>query len=226
MYRSSQIAYIGHATVLIEMDGVRVLTDPFLRDRVYHLRRCKTVIDPNSYSDLDAVLVSHVHLDHLDLPSLRLIGRKTRLIVPVGTAKMLKKHGFSNVDEMYVGDKLTVGSLEIRSTYANHGGKRYPLGLKADSMGFTVEGSTSIYFCGEIQNLFPEMENLKNKLDIALLPIWGWGPRLSKGHLNPYRAAKALRLLSPRFCHTNSLGYTSPFGYGLDESWIFKRTSL
>ncbi|MDA2918783.1 MBL fold metallo-hydrolase [Desulfobacterota bacterium AH_259_B03_O07] len=213
MYRSPQITYIGHATVLIEMDGVRILTDPFLRDRVYHLRRCKTLIDPSSYRDLDAVLISHVHLDHLDLPSLRLIGRKTRLIVPIGTSKMLKKHGFSKVDEIYVGDKLTVGSLEVRSTYANHGGKRYPFGLKADSMGFMVDGSNSIYFAGDT-DLFPEMENLSDDMDIALLPIWGWGPRLSKGHLNPYRAAKALKLLSPRFAIPIHWGTLHPLGMG------------
>lgn len=213
MYRSPQISYIGHATVLIEIDGTRLLTDPFLRDRIFHLRRCKTLIDPESYKNLDAVLISHVHLDHLDLPSLRLIGKKTRMIVPQGTAKMLRKHGFYNLDEMYVGDKINIGSLELSSTYANHGGKRYPFGLKADSMGFMIDGSYSIYFAGDT-DLFPEMEDLSENLDIALLPIWGWGPKLSKGHMNPYRAAKALKLLAPRFAIPIHWGTLHPVGMG------------
>ena len=71
---ADRIVFLGHATVLIELDGVRLLTDPLLRDRVAHLRRQVPPLDPAVYAGIDAVLISHLHHDHLDLASLRLLG--------------------------------------------------------------------------------------------------------------------------------------------------------
>ena len=93
------LTYTGHSTVMVEMDGVRLLTDPLLRRRVAHLSR---LVDPPSFngSRVDAVLISHMHWDHLDLPSLRLLGLDTHLIVPRKAAKYLRKKGFRNVEEI------------------------------------------------------------------------------------------------------------------------------
>ena len=66
----AQIQYVGHATVVIDLDGVRLLTDPLLRTRVAHLRRVVPV-DAKALRGVDAVLISHAHYDHLDLPSLK-----------------------------------------------------------------------------------------------------------------------------------------------------------
>ena len=70
---AGRLLYVGHATVLIELDGVRLLTDPVLRTRVWHLRR-RVPLDTAELEGIDAALVSHVHFDHLDRPSLRLLG--------------------------------------------------------------------------------------------------------------------------------------------------------
>ncbi len=207
------IKYVGHATILIEMDGMRILTDPVLRHRLGLLRHLRTAIAPADYNNIDAVLISHVHLDHLDIPSLRLIDRGTPIVVPQGTWKLLHRRGFRNIVEMHIGDSINIGAIRVRSTYAHHGGKRYPLGTQADSMGFIIDGSVSIYFAGDT-DLFPEMADLSDNLDLALLPIWGWGPTLSKGHLNPYSAAEALRLLSPRFAIPIHWGTLHPLGMG------------
>ena len=75
---ADRIVFLGHATVLIELDGVRVLTDPLLRARVAHLRRQVPPVPSSLFADIDVVLISHLHHDHLDLPSLRLLGRDTR----------------------------------------------------------------------------------------------------------------------------------------------------
>src|SRR5271165_7175411 len=77
-----RIVFLGHATVLIELDGVRLLTDPLLRARVAHLRRQAPLLDPSDTAGLDAVLISHMHHDHLDLASLRLLGHAMPLLVP------------------------------------------------------------------------------------------------------------------------------------------------
>ncbi len=84
-----RIAFVGHATVLIELDGVRLLTDPLLRDRVAHLRR-QSGRSKDLIAEIDAVLVSHLHRDHLDLASLRLLGQDTPLLAPRGAGAWLR----------------------------------------------------------------------------------------------------------------------------------------
>ena len=66
-----RIAWVGHSTVLLELDGVRLLTDPLVRGRIAHVRRVAGPADPEALRDIDAVLISHLHYDHLDVSSLR-----------------------------------------------------------------------------------------------------------------------------------------------------------
>ena len=82
----TRITFVGHATVLVELDGARLLTDPLLRTRVAHLRRRDR---PEPSGELDAVLVSHAHYDHLDRPSLELLDGSTRVVVPRGLRGLL-----------------------------------------------------------------------------------------------------------------------------------------
>ena len=77
------IQYVGHATTLVDIGGVRLLTDPLLRNRVAHLRRAVKV-DAGALRGVDAVLVSHLHYDHLDLPSLEKLGRDMPVVAPRG----------------------------------------------------------------------------------------------------------------------------------------------
>lgn len=207
-----QLSYLGHATTLIEMDGVRLLTDPLLRRRIVHLHHRHAPIHPAALRNINAVIISHLHFDHLDLPSLRLLGRSTRLIVPRGAAKLLGK--FDHVEEMRVGESTTVGNVTITATYARHARRRYPLGPAADdSLGFIIKGRYSLYFAGDT-DLFPGMAKLVDTLDVALLPVWGWGPTLGKGHMNPQRAAQALTLLHPRLAVPIHWGTLHPYGIG------------
>ena len=197
-----RVTYVGHATTLIEIGGVRLLTDPVLRQRVYHLRRRSIPVPEHSLADLDAVLISHLHHDHLDLPSLRRLGALTRLIVPNGAGALLRKHGFRHVEEMRKGERTSVGGVTVTATFALHDGGRGPFGVEADTLGFIVgdrlvDGKPSIYFAGDT-DVFPAMAELAGSLDLALLPVWGWGPTLGAGHMNPERAAEACQLLAPR----------------------------
>jgi L-ascorbate metabolism protein UlaG (beta-lactamase superfamily) len=209
----NQVTYIGHATLLIEIDGVRVLTDPLLRDRVFHLHRRSVPVNPSQYQAIDAVLISHLHLDHFDLPSLKMLGQETQLIVPSGAADLLHKKGYTHIIEMHPGNKIDVGPVSIEATHAKHHGRHPPFGPSADTLGFLIRGSTCIYFAGDT-DLFPEMVNLAHELDVALLPIWGWGPNLGPGHMNPARAAEALMLLNPRIAIPIHWGTFYPRGLG------------
>ena len=98
---AARIVYVGHSTVLVEMEGVRLLTDPLLRPRFLHLRRTDAVVRP-ALDEVDAVLVSHLHFDHLDLPSLRLLGHDVRVVVPRGAGDLLARKGFGSVTELGV----------------------------------------------------------------------------------------------------------------------------
>jgi L-ascorbate metabolism protein UlaG (beta-lactamase superfamily) len=190
-----RLRWLGHATVLVELDGVRLLTDPLLRAWVLHLRRAAP-LDLEGLDNLDAVLVSHVHYDHLDLPSLQRIGLQARVILPKGAGRLVRSRGFKSVEELVVGDTAAVGSLVVRAVPAEHGSLRL-LGTKSDALGYVIEGSRRVFFPGDT-DLHPRMADLAPGLDVALVPIWGWGPSLGPGHLDPRRAAEALTLLRPR----------------------------
>jgi L-ascorbate metabolism protein UlaG (beta-lactamase superfamily) len=205
------ITFVGHATVLLEMNGTRILTDPILRDKIMHLRRGTQPFESNWHQNIDAVLISHMHYDHLDLPSLEKLGKSMRLIVPNGMAAMLHRRGFTHVEELTRHEATTVGSLTIRATHAAHDRARFRHGPAADTLGFVMEGQHTAYFPGDT-DIFPEMVDLAGTLDVALMPVWGWGPTLGKGHLDPYRAAMALQLLKPRLAVPIHWGTLSPLG--------------
>ena len=205
---SLSLTFAGHATVLLEMDGVRLLTDPLLRRRIGVLIRRSPVPPPAVRHDLDAVLISHAHLDHLDVPSLRLIDRRTPVVVPRGLGPLLRRLGFVPL-EMDVGDEVeirrtsAVGSsgparVRVKAVPADHAGARYPLAEESPALGYVVAGGLSAYFAGDT-GLYDGMRDLA-PIDVAVLPVGGWGPRLPSDHLNPLSAAKALELLRPAAC--------------------------
>ena len=101
--------------------------------------------------------------------------------------------------------------MEVEATPANHSGFRPPFGPTASHVGFIIRGSQRVYFAGDT-DLFPEMADLTQDLTLALLPVWGWGPTLGEGHLNPERAAEALTLLQPRFAMPIHWGTLCPIG--------------
>ena len=175
------IKWIGHATVLIEMDGVRIITDPVLRNRIGPLRRYGPPIRSDWCQHLDMALISHLHRDHLDLPSLRLLGPETPLVLPRGGGQILKRNGFKNVRELIEGETLKIGTILIQATPASHGGFRPPLGPNATPLGYSILGSQRIYFPGDT-TLFPEMSALDKDLDVALLPVGGWWRTLGGGY--------------------------------------------
>ena len=203
---------MGHATVVVDLDGVRLLTDPLLRNRVAHLRRAVRV-DARALRGVDAVLVSHAHYDHLDLPSLEKLGRSLPLVVPRGLGGLLRKRKFEAIVEVEVGDTLSIGSLTVRAVPAEHDASRGPFGVSAQPIGYVVRGSRSVYFAGDT-DLFDGMSEL-GPLDLALVPIWGWGPGLGAGHLDPERAAEAVARLRPGLAIPIHWGTYFPIHLGL-----------
>ena len=202
-----RITWLGHATVLVELGGVRLLTDPVLRPGVAHLRRA--VAPPGAPARLDAALVSHLHRDHLDLPSLRLLGEIPLVVVPAGAGRALRRLGLP-VGELAPGDAVRLGPIAVRATRAVHDGRRSPVSRPVESVGFLIEGRLRVYFAGDTE-LFDGMAELA-PVDIALLPVAGWGPSLGPGHMDPEQAARAAALLRPAIAIPIHWGTFAPIG--------------
>ena len=153
---------------------------------------------PASLRGVDAVLISHLHYDHLDMPSLQRLGREMPVVAPRGAGALIKrKAGVRNVTEMGVGEEIQIGALTVRAVPAAHDTGRLPFGARAEPLGYVIEGAgRSVYFAGDT-DVFPGMAELA-PVDVALLPIWGWGPTMGPGHMDPGRAAEAAALLGAR----------------------------
>ncbi len=214
------IQFLGHSTVLIELGGLRVITDPVLRQRVTFLGRVAGhpgAVDP---ATVDVVLISHLHHDHADAPSLRRFPRETTILVPEGASAFLARLGFVDVHELPVGATWQAPNgqepgIRITATPAVHDGRRTPFGPRAGSIGFLMQSaSASVYFAGDT-DIFDGMADVHPHLDVALLPVWGWGPNLGPGHMDPLRAAQALALLRPRYAVPIHWGTLFPLGLRL-----------
>jgi L-ascorbate metabolism protein UlaG (beta-lactamase superfamily) len=208
---SIAVQFLGHSTVAVEVDGVTLLTDPVLRPRIAHLRHHHSHL-AESVPVPDAVLISHLHQDHLDFPTLYRFGLDVRLIAPAGSHKLLRRHGFRNVDVLAPNETATIGTVLVRATAAEHSGFRPPFGPHAGCLGFLIGKRDPIYFAGDT-DLFDGMRDLA-PMRLALLPVWGWGPTLGKGHLNPESAARALTLLRPELAIPIHWGSLFPIGLG------------
>lgn len=197
--------------MLVEIDGTRLLTDPILRRRVGPLVRHGAAPAAGVAEDLDAVLISHLHRDHADVGSLRRLDHETRMLVPPGSREFFERRGFRSVDELAPGESSRVGAVEVTAVEAHHEGGPRRFADDPQAIGFLVRGGSSVYFAGDT-DLFDGMAELDPELDLALLPIWGWGPNVGPGHLDPERAARAAALLAPRLAVPIHWGTLYPFG--------------
>lgn len=185
------VTWLGHASVVVDIAGRRLLTDPLLRRHAGVLRRRGTGPTAEQWRGSDAVLLSHLHPDHADLRSLRSLGD-----VPILTgrrnAEWLGRRGMAGVA---LEDWLDLGGLEIRLVPAVHHSRRMPHRpndthghlLRTPEVTVWIAGDTSLH--DGIRRLGPVAGH--EHVDIAIVPIGGWGPRLSPGHLGPEEAALA-----------------------------------
>jgi L-ascorbate metabolism protein UlaG (beta-lactamase superfamily) len=192
------LTWLGHATVRIEMDGVTLLTDPVLVNDIVFIHRYAEAPEAAAWAGVGVVLISHCHQDHFDLRSLAMLGAHTPIVVPARAGAVVRKAGFDHVTEQAAGDSMAFGRLSIRAVPALHSGFRPPFGPRAEAIGYVVRGERAVHFAGDT-GLFPEMAELADEgIDVSLLPVWGWGPRLRGGHLDPAGAVEALRMIRPR----------------------------
>lgn len=189
-----ELRYIGHATVLLDFGDVRVLTDPFLRHRLGPLERHGPLPESDSYADVDVVVISHGHHDHLDRPSLRALGNRPIVLVPRGLGSSVRRATGGEVVELSAGERTAIGALTITAVPARHWVS--PGAPRGQPIGYELDDGVRVYFAGDT-GPFPGMRRLVAAADVALLPVWTWGPHLGPGHLGPRSAAEVLADAGP-----------------------------
>ncbi|HQR26384.1 MAG TPA: MBL fold metallo-hydrolase [Nocardioides sp.] len=220
-----RLTWIGHATVVIDLDGVRLVTDPLLRRHAGPLRRIGPPPDPAAWEDPDAVLVSHLHADHASVGSLR---RLTGVPMLTGTAnaRWLRARVGARVPDLPEDRWRELGDVAVRLVRADHAARPMPHRPNG-THGHLLRGRTqTVWFAGDT-SVYPEMAALpelaEGRVDVALLPIAGWGPRLSAGHMGPTEAVDAVELVRPRAVLPIHHGTLHPPGFELGSlDWMHR----
>ena len=202
-YGENAIYFIGHATTLIHLNGVTLLTDPIFSDKLALFSRKRAAgMALDRLPHLDAILISHSHRDHLDEWTLRRLPRDVPLFIPRGNGQYPRDWGHKNVRELEAGDKVRLGSVEIIATPAKHSGARNsardPL---PHALGYLIRGAQTVYFAGDTA-LFEAMRQIGRiaPIDLALLPIGAYRPRwITKNyHMSPSEALQAMATLKAK----------------------------
>lgn len=191
-----RITYIGHATLLLELAGVRILTDPNFDSR---LGRILPRVSPpglalDALPSLDAILLTHAHADHLSFDSIERLPRTVPLYAPPVIATWLSRLGYTHAVGLAPGQSVNVGPVVIHAASATHRGNRYGYDRwRSDANMYLLDGGETIFFAGDTA-LVGDTHHLVERvlwrsgreLDLALLPIgyapW-WKPGFRRGHL-------------------------------------------
>jgi L-ascorbate metabolism protein UlaG (beta-lactamase superfamily) len=192
------LTWWGHSTSTWLDSGTTVLFDPVLTARLGHLRRVRGPVPPTHAAHADVILLSHLHADHTHLPSLRLVPASAVLIAPAGSRRLLQPIAARGLklSEVEPGDLVEFGGLSIHVLAADHDGRRYPGSPhRGPALGYLVAGSRRCWYPGDTgpHLAYEEVSNI----DIALVPVGGWGPTLGEGHLDARQAARAVRQTQP-----------------------------
>lgn len=198
------VTWIGHATVLVQLDHVTLLTDPIWSERAspFAWLGPRRSVDPplaiDSLPPIDAVVVSHNHYDHLDLPTLSaLAARGTRFLVPLGNGDLLRAEGIGPVEELDWWQSASVRGVTVTCVPARHWSQRW-LGdtNRALWASWAAVGPTRrFYFGGDTghQRAFADIAERLGPFDLVALPIGAYEPSamMQPMHMNPEEAVRA-----------------------------------
>lgn len=200
------MTWLGHATVVLDLAGCRIVTDPLLGRHNGPLRRRGPRPRRSDWQGADAVLLSHLHHDHAEVSSLRALAPAPVFTARANVAWLQRKSlpGVALEDPGAHGPRWSevAPGVEVAQVRAEHAGRPMPHRPNAANGHLIRSGTRSIYVVGD-SDLVDEMalvpQWLAGRPDLVVVPIAGWGPRLSEGHLDPVRAAEACARVGARW---------------------------
>jgi L-ascorbate metabolism protein UlaG (beta-lactamase superfamily) len=192
-------AWIGHSTVLLKINGVTIITDPVFSARagirlgpvtIGLKRLVAPALELRALPPIDVILLSHAHMDHFDLPSLRLLGSKrTTVITAPRTADLLNRRRYASVRELGWGQDTHAGPLQIRAVQVRHWGARMRRDTYRGYNGYTIEtGRYRVLFGGDTA-MTPDFRSLRasRPFDLAIMPVGAYNPWIH-AHCTPEQA--------------------------------------
>lgn len=202
------LTWIGHATLLMQIQGVNILTDPHFSERASPVQWAgpKRVVPPGigleDLPPIDIVIISHDHYDSLDVPTVKQLharagGDRTRFFVPLGLKEWFQRIGIQTVTEMDWWDEQEAGGLRVIATPMQHWGKRSPFSRNEHlwASWVIIADGFRFYFGGD-SGYAPHFKETGKRLgpfDLAALPIGAYEPRwfMKNHHINPEEAVQA-----------------------------------
>ena len=210
------ITWIGHASFLIQTHDTNILIDPNWAKWLKVIKRLKKPgFEIQHLPQIDAVLVTHAHFDHLDRRTLRKIAADQPIVVPIGVGNLVHDLGFHIVHELDYWESVGLGPVNVSLTPCYHWGARFLADLHRGFGGFAITVSDrTIFHCGD-SAFFPGFREIgeRHKIDIALLPIGAYdAPTGREVHMNPEEAIRTFielraKTLVPMHYGTFRLGY-------------------
>jgi L-ascorbate metabolism protein UlaG (beta-lactamase superfamily) len=220
------VTWLGHSTVVLDIDGTRLVTDPLLKRHSGLLRRRGPTPPRGSWEGADAVLLSHLHHDHAELGSLRMLPAGTPVITAPDNAGWLRSKGLHGVSPGPTGWIAVAEErgVSVALSRAEHHSRPMPHRPNAANGHVVTSPSAKIWVAGDT-SLFAGLAEVRHQaggsIDLAVVPVSGWGPRLSPGHLGPDEAAEACAIVGARYAvpvHWGTLH--APGGRHLPRGWM------
>lgn len=210
-----RITWIGHASFFLQFAGHSVIIDPnWARWHGPVKRTRKPGLHLEDLPEVDLILVTHAHFDHLHKPSLRVLKSREGIVVPKGSKNLVRRLGFPTTHEVRVWDELHFDQLEIIHTPSHHWGARFLHDTHRDYGGYIIRThGKSVFHCGD-SAYFPGFREIgkRQPIDIALMPIGAYdAPSGRDVHMNPEEAVRAFcdlqaKVLIPMHYATFPLG--------------------
>ena len=183
-----RITLIGHCTILIEIEGRKILTDPYfgLWGNPIFARLAPPIKSRQELTDVDLVLVSHDHWDHMDSQYLRLLAGDVPVVTPKLMSWLFKLYGAKNLVGLNAWESFQLRSITVSAVPALH---------LTSAIGFVIQGENrQVYFAGDtFYHSFMEQMGQKFQLDVALMPVTTFRVPMTMGEKGAVRAVQALK---------------------------------